>query len=89
MHHPENLEASSDHVLQAETLDFLVHTQSSACLKKGSHSRLGVLSAMNNHSHVTLHHQAESQNLLMTSTLWQRLSTGTKRYIEETRAGNG
>ena len=83
MHHLESLEASSNHVLQAETLDFWVHTQSSVCLKKGSDSRLGGLSAMDHDSHETLHHEAESQNVRMTSTLWQRLSAGTNHYIEK------
>ena len=38
---------------------------------------------MDNHSHRTLHLEATSQNLRMTSTLWQRLSAGTNHYIEK------
>ena len=38
---------------------------------------------MNNHYHVILHHEAESQALGMMSTLRQSISTGTKQYIEE------
>lgn len=37
---------------------------------------------MNNHFHVILHHEAESQSLGMMNTLWERLSIGTKRYTE-------
>ena len=37
---------------------------------------------MNNHFHAILHHEAESQNPGMMSTLGGRLSTGTKRYTE-------